>query len=127
MGETPARLFAIFLVAGACGVAAGMFGVGGGALLVPLLCLFFDFTQHRAQGTTLIALVPPTGLLAILAYWRAGMVSWRTGLLLIPGIFLGGIAGSRLAEHLKPRRLQQAFAAAIFALGAWQVIFAWKK
>lgn len=109
----------------ACGVGAGLFGAGGGVLLVPLLGLFFDFSQHRAQGTSLIALVPPTGLLAFLTYWKAGDVSWHVGLLLIPGIFLGGIAGSRLAENLKPLRMRQVFAAAMFGLGAWQALSAW--
>jgi uncharacterized membrane protein YfcA len=104
-----------------------MFGVGGGVLLVPLLSLLFDFSQHRAQGTTLVALVPPTGLLAFLNYSKAGMVSWKIGLFLIPGIFLGGIAGSKFAERLKPRRMRQVFAVGLFILGLWQVIFAWKK
>ncbi|MBZ5702296.1 MAG: sulfite exporter TauE/SafE family protein [Acidobacteriia bacterium] len=119
------RQTAVFAVACACGVAAGLFGAGGGVLLVPLLGLLFGFSQHRAQGTSLIALVPPTGLLAFLTYWKAGDVSWRVGLLLIPGIFLGGIAGSRLAESLKPRRMRQIFAGAMFVLGAWQAIAAW--
>ena len=102
-----------------------MFGVGGGILLVPLLGLLFHFDQHRAQGTSLIALVPPTGLLAFLAYAKADYVSWDTGLLLIPGIFVGGIAGGRLAEHVRPRRMRQAFAGMIFVLGAWQACSAW--
>jgi len=41
-----------------------MFGIGGGVLLVPLLGLLFAFGQHRAQGTSLVALIPPTGILA---------------------------------------------------------------
>jgi len=123
--DTVLRQAAIFAMACACGVAAGLFGAGGGVLLVPLLGLLFGFSQHRAQGTSLIALVPPTGLLAFLTYWKAGDVSWRVGLLLIPGIFLGGIAGSRLAENMKPLRMRQVFAAAMFGLGAWQAIAAW--
>ena len=119
------RQAAIFTMACACGVAAGLFGAGGGVLLVPLLGLLFGFSQHRAQGTSLIALVPPTGLLAFLAYWKAGDVSWGVGAMLIPGIFLGGIAGSRLAESLKPRRMRQVFAVAMFVLGAWQAFSAW--
>ena len=107
MPDTVLRQAAIFAMACACGVAAGLFGSGGGVLLVPMLGLFFGFSQHRAQGTSLIALVPPTGLLAFLTYWKAGDVSWRVGLLLIPGIFLGGIAGSRLAESLKPLRMRR--------------------
>lgn len=117
---------AIFLVACLCGMASGMFGIGGGVLLVPLLGLFFSFSQHRAQGTSLVALIPPTGALALVAYARDGFVSWRTGLLLIPGVFLGGIVGGKLAEKLKPRRMRQVFAGILFALGAWQAFGAWR-
>jgi uncharacterized protein len=115
----------IFLVACVCGVASGMFGIGGGVLLVPLLGLLFSFSQHRAQGTSLVALIPPTGLLALLAYARQGFVSWRTGLLLIPGLFLGGILGGMLAEKVKPHRMRQIFAGILFALGTWQAFNAW--
>jgi uncharacterized protein len=110
----------IFAVASACGVAAGLVGIGGGTLLVPLLGLLFAFDQHRAQGTSLVALVPPTGLLAFLAYARAGYVSWKTGFLLIPGVFLGGILGAALAERVRPGRMRQIFAAALFLVGFWQ-------
>jgi len=93
----PLRALGIFCAAGFCGVAAGMVGIGGGVLLVPLLSLLFGFSQHRAQGTSLIALIPPTGLLAFLPYWRAGYVDLHTGVLLIPGVFIGGILGGMLA------------------------------
>jgi uncharacterized protein len=120
-----ARDTGIFLVAGLCGFASGMFGIGGGVLLVPLLALLFSFSQHRAQGTSLVALIPPTGALALVAYARDGFVSWRTGLLLIPGVFLGGIVGGKLAEKLPPRRMRQVFAGILLALGAWQAFSAW--
>lgn len=119
------RSVGIFVVACICGIASGMFGIGGGTLLVPLLALLFAFGQHRAQGTSLIALIPPTGILAFLAYSRAGYVSWSTGLLLIPGIVAGGVLGGRLAERIQPRRMRQIFAGMMFALGAWQAIAAW--
>jgi len=70
-------------------------------------------------------LIPPTGALALLAYARNGFVSWKTGLLLIPGVFLGGIVGGKLAEKLQPRRMRQVFAGILFALGAWQAFSAW--
>jgi uncharacterized protein len=115
----------IFLVACLCGIASGMFGIGGGVLLVPLLALLYGFSQHRAQGTSLVALIPPTGVLALMAYAREGFVSWKTGLLLIPGVFLGGIVGGRLAEKLQPQRMRQVFAGVLLALGAWQAFSAW--
>src|SRR6266566_4547266 len=107
------------------GVAFGMFCVSGGGLLGCLLGLLFSFSQHRAQGTSLVALIPPTGALALVAYARDGFVSWRTGLFLIPGVFLGGIVGGKLAENLQPRRMRQVFAGILFALGAWQAFSAW--
>jgi uncharacterized membrane protein YfcA len=115
----------IFLIACVCGVASGMFGVGGGVLLVPLLGLLFAFSQHRAQGTSLVALIPPTGVLALTAYSKEGFVSWKTGVLLIPGIFLGGIAGGILAKKINPRIMRQVFAGILVLLGVWQALGAW--
>ncbi len=125
MPEAMGRSVGIFAVACVCGVAAGMFGVGGGVLLVPLLGLLFAFEQHRAQGTSLIALIPPTGVLALLAYSNQGFVSWKTGLLLIPGVFLGGIAGGKVAKWIKPRLMRQIFAGILFGLGAMQAFSPW--
>ena len=121
------RLTGITLVAAFCGVAAGMVGIGGGVLLVPLLGLLFGFSQHRAQGTSLVALIPPTGLLAFLRYAKVGYVSWSTGLLLIPGVFVGGYLGGELARRLNPIRMRQVFAALMFLLGVWQVFSAWRS
>ena len=125
MVEGNGRGAGILAVATVCGVASGMFGIGGGVLLVPLLGLLFAFGQHRAQGTSLIALIPPTGILALLAYARDGFVSWKTGLLLIPGVFLGGILGGKLVKRIEPLRMRQIFAGILFALGAWQAFAAW--
>jgi len=127
MTESRTRLLKIFLVACAVGVMGGMFGVGGGVMLVPLLVLLFRFDQHTAQGTSLIALVPPTGLLAFLNYWHAGDVRFQVGLLLMPGVFLGALAGSKLALWLPPRRMRRVFAVLLFLLGAWQAISAWVR
>jgi uncharacterized protein len=121
------RNASIFVAASVCGVASGLFGIGGGVLLVPFLALFFAFGQHRAQGTSLIALIPPTGLLAFLAYANAGYVSWKTGLLLIPGVFVGGVLGGLLAKRLPPRRMRQVFAGLMFVLGVWQAVAAWRQ
>ncbi|HEV2196515.1 MAG TPA: sulfite exporter TauE/SafE family protein [Candidatus Acidoferrum sp.] len=125
MGKSMERDAGIFLVACVCGIASGVFGIGGGVLVVPLLGLLFGFSQHRAQGTSLVALIPPTGVLALMAYARQGFVSWRTGLLLIPGVFLGGVIGGKMAEKLQPQRMRQVFAGILFALGAWQAFSAW--
>jgi uncharacterized protein len=122
MAESRARMLGIFLTASVVGVFSGLFGVGGGVLLVPLLVLLHHFEQHRAQGTSLIALVPPTGLLAFLAYYRAGAVDVPTGLLIIPGVFLGGIFGSRIAVRIPAARMRRIFAVVLFILGTWEFL-----
>jgi hypothetical protein len=124
MGESRIRLLLILAASFGVGILGGMFGVGGGIILIPVLVLVFHFEQHRAQGTSLLALVPPTGLLAFLEYQRAGHVDWKTGLLLIPGVFVGGILGSHIAQRISPRGMRRAFAVFLFVLGAWQAF--WK-
>ena len=111
----------VLLTGIAGGIASGMFGIGGGTIMVPILGLLLGFTQHRAQGTSLVALIPPTGLLAVLAYGRAGYVDWRTGVLLIPGVFLGGIAGGKMARRIPSVPMRKIFAALMFLLGVYQV------
>jgi uncharacterized membrane protein YfcA len=122
MPEERGQLWAIFAIACLVGISSGLFGVGGGVLLVPLLGLIFGFEQHRAQGTSLVALVPPTGLLAFLAYYRAHQVDVQVGLLIIPGIFFGGLLGGKLAVRLSPKRMRIVFAGFLFLLGTWQFL-----
>jgi uncharacterized membrane protein YfcA len=121
------RLFLILLMATFVGVLGGLFGAGGGTLLVPMLVLLFGFEQHRAQGTSLVAMVPPTGLLAFLNYAKAGEVDWTVGLLIMPGVFFGAMAGSRLAQHLSSGRLRRVVAVVVFAMGVWEAASAWRK
>jgi len=115
----------VLMVGCGVGVMGGLFGIGGGVLLTPLLVFLFGYEQHRAQGTSLVALVPPTGLLGFLEYARSGYVNWKVGLLLMPGVFLGGVLGSRLAQRLSPNRMRRVFAVLLFVLGAWQALLAW--
>ncbi len=125
MPDGYARLLSIFLLACGVGVMSGLFGIGGGVLLVPLLVLLFRFNQHRAQGTSLVALVPPTGLLAFLEYHRAHYVAVKIGALLLPGTFLGGMLGGKLAQTLPPSRMRGIFSLLLFILGAWQALSSW--
>ncbi len=125
MASRRARLLGVFALSSGVGVLAGLFGVGGGAALVPLLVLLFRFEQHEAQGTSLFALVPPTGLLAFLNYANAGEVNWAVGLLLVPGVFFGGLLGGRLAQKMSPSRMRRAFAVALFLFGTWQALSSW--
>ncbi len=126
MFEGRTQLAAIFLASCGVGICSGLFGISGGALLVPLLVVGFGFEQHRAQGTSLVALVAPTSLLAIWPYYSAHLVDIKVGLLMIPGIVLGAILGGKFARTLPPKQMRRAFAAFIFFLGALQLISVWR-
>jgi uncharacterized membrane protein YfcA len=108
------------------GIASGMFGIGGGVVLIPILVLLLGFSQHRAQGTSLVALIPPTGMLAVIAYAKSDYVAWRIGLMLIPGIVVGGILGGMLAKKIPAAPMRRMFAALMFLLGIWQVVTAYR-
>jgi uncharacterized membrane protein YfcA len=125
MADRRRLLWSVFTLSTGVGVMAGLFGVGGGALLVALLVLVCRFDQHEAQGTSLFALVLPTGLLAFINYARAGQVDWTVGLWLIPGVFFGGWLGGRLAQRLSPRRLRRVFAVLVLFFGGWQALSSW--
>ncbi len=120
------RVVQIGLVAVIVGVAGGLFGLGGGVLLVPLLVLIFGFEQHCAQGTSLVALVPPTGLLAFLNYASTGQVNWTVGLWLMPGVFFGALAGSKWAQRLSPEGLRRVVAVLMVVIGIGETFSAWR-
>ena len=94
----------------AVGILSGLVGIAGGAVLVPILFYVFKMNQHMAQGTTIAVLLPPTGLLAFLKYYRAGNADLKLGLLLALGIFLGGYFGGAWAQRIPDVVLRKIFA-----------------
>jgi uncharacterized membrane protein YfcA len=91
------------------GVLAGLAGVGGGIVIVPVLVFLFGFSQHTAQGTSLAVLIPPVGLLAMMQYWRRGDVNLKAAALIAAGLILGSIFGARIAINLPQATLKKVF------------------
>lgn len=91
------------------GVMSGLFGIGGGAVLVPLLVLVLKMPQHTAHATSLAAIIL-TAVSGTFAFAAEGEVAYRAGLLIAGGAIVGALAGASLMHRLSPRRLRQAFA-----------------
>lgn len=90
-----------YLVLGlAVGVLSGIVGIGGGVMIVPCLVWFFQMSQHKAQGTSLGALLAPIGALAFWEYHKAGNVDVRAALLIGLGFLVGGFFGAVGAASL---------------------------
>lgn len=104
---------AIGVVAGAL---SGVFGIGGGVVVVPALVLLLGYGQKTATGTSLMALLLPVGTLAVVTYAREGHVNVRVGLLVAAGIFVGAFAGARFAVGQSEATLRKLFAVVLVAL-----------
>lgn len=103
------------------GITAGLFGVGGGIVLVPALIYWAGLSQHRATGTSLAVLLPPIGLAAALEYYRHGNVDVRAAGLVAVGMFVGGWLGAHVANEMKGPQLRLAFGLFVFAMGIYLI------
>lgn len=103
----------IFLVIGAfAGFAAGLFGVGGGLIIVPLLYLVFtqmgipaDVVMHLALGTSLATIIV-TSISSLMAHNKNGAVLWPVFKNLAPGLIIGSFLGAGIAGLLSREYLQ---------------------
>lgn len=91
------------------GIFSGVFGLGGGVVLIPVLVFMFGFTQHQAQGTTLAMMIPPIGLLAAIKYYSSGNVNVKVAAIMCCGFFIGGYFGARLIDKVPDLLLKRIF------------------
>ena len=100
----------VYLILGLiAGVFSGVFGLGGGVVLVPALIFMFGFTQHQAQGTTLAMMIPPIGLLAAMKYYSSGNVNVKVAAIMCCGFFIGGYFGARFIDKIPDLLLKRIF------------------
>ncbi len=118
----------LFLIIGSVGgVISGMFGVGGGIVIVPALVYFAAFTQHKATGTSLAVLLPPIGLLATLEYYRHGNVDLRAALIIAIMMIAGAWVGAMIANKMSGPMLRFCFGIFIMAAGLYLMHDAGKR
>jgi uncharacterized membrane protein YfcA len=111
----------------ASGVAAGLFGIGGGVVIVPGLIYWAGFSQHKATGTSLAVLLPPIGLAAVMEYYRHGNVDLRAAIVVAGGMFVGSWAGAYLANRVSGPHLRLAFGVFTCLLGVYLVYGAGRR
>lgn len=92
------------------GLLAGVFGVGGGIVMVPLFVLFLGLDQRTAVTTSLLAIIP-ISILGAFGYATGGAVAWQAGVVIGVGSIVGGQLGVRLLPHVPVPALQVGFAA----------------
>jgi uncharacterized membrane protein YfcA len=92
------------------GILSGLFGIGGGLVIVPALVLIFGFDTKMAVGTSLFVILLPTGLLGVLEYWRNNNLRVAPGLWIALGVFAGAYAGALLAGRLDAASMKRFYA-----------------
>jgi uncharacterized membrane protein YfcA len=104
------------------GILSGLLGIGGAIILVPALIYVFGFDQQTAQGTTLAMLVPPTGLLAVMQYYKTGHIDFKVAAILCIGVFLGAYFGGWLATQVSAITLKRTFGVLLLVVGVKMLI-----
>ncbi|RTE49532.1 sulfite exporter TauE/SafE family protein [Actinobaculum sp. 352] len=99
----------------AAGLLSGLFGIGGGTVIVPLLTLWIGMDHKVAAGTSITAMLP-TALVGVTSYALRGNINWLVALALALGITVGAQLGSRLLDRLPLNVVKGAFVAFLLAV-----------
>jgi uncharacterized membrane protein YfcA len=104
------RLLRLALIGSAAGAFSGLFGVGGGTVIVPLLVLWMAYEERTATGTSLAAIVVIAATAAVVQALHGNVDAGKAALVGVPA--LGGvIAGTALQQRVSEQLIAAAFAA----------------
>jgi uncharacterized protein len=108
------------LIGLASGVCSGLFGVGGGVVMVPAMVLLLGFDMKKAVGTSL-AVIIPTALVSSFKHYKNGNIDWAMTLSLAPWAVLSGYVGAWLTRHVQSDSLKRAFGVFLVLVGLYIV------
>jgi uncharacterized membrane protein YfcA len=118
----------LFIMIGmAAGILSGVFGIGGGVVIVPALIYLAGFNQHRATGTSLAVLLPPIGFAAMWEYYRHQNVDIRAAMIIAAAVFVGGWLGAVVANRVSGPYLRLTFGVFVVALGLSLMVGAFRR
>lgn len=105
------------LIGAVAGILSGLFGIGGGIIIIPALVFLKGFSQIQAQGTSLVAMLPPVGILAFLQYYKNGNVNIRAGIIICIAMIICARFGGQLANHIPINIMKKAFGVFVIVVG----------
>lgn len=98
------------------GILSGLFGIGGGILIVPALIFFMKMQPINATGTSLGALLLPVGALGAYEYYKKGHFNVSASLWIALGLFFGAYVGAKYAQNIPAFYLKRMFAVFLVAV-----------
>jgi uncharacterized membrane protein YfcA len=109
----------IYIVIGVgAGILSGLFGIGGGILIVPALIFLAKMQPINATGTSLGALLLPVGALGAYEYYKRGHFNVSASLWVALGLFFGAYVGARFAQTIPQFYLKRMFAVFLVVVAA---------
>lgn len=116
------QLLIVGLVAG---IAGGMFGIGGGAIMVPAMVLLLGMDQKFATGTSVAAQILPIGILAALVYYKNGNVSIKNAVIIALGLLIGNLFGALFANqpYISSETMKKLYGLFLLLIGSRYLFF----
>jgi hypothetical protein len=116
-------IIGLLVIGLAAGMLSSMVGIGGGVLVVPALVIVFAVSQKVAQGTSLVMLLPPIGIFAVINYYKAGYVDFKIATILCIAFIVGSYFGSKIALNLPESTLKRIFGVFLMILAVKYLFF----
>ena len=119
---TTQAMIGMLIVGVLAGVLSGMFGIGGGLVIVPALIIFIGLPAKVATGTSLFALLFPVGILGVMEYYRTNQLNIKAGACVAIGLFLGTYFGARLTHFFSGPSMKRTYAVFLLVVGAYLLL-----
>ena len=116
--HTKAPRLPLLVIGIVAGVASGLFGIVGGLVIVPAMVELLHYSQKRAVGTSLAALMPPVSIGAVISYYNAGAVSLAGSTLIALGLIAGAFFGARIALSLPSSTVRRLYGLFLLVVAA---------
>lgn len=107
----------------AAGILSGMFGIGGGVIMVPALVFFMAMSQQNAQGTSIGLMLLPIGALAAYNYHQEGNLNIKYGLIIAAAFVIGGYFGSKFSLGMSEAVLKKSFGVLMLGIALKMIFF----
>jgi uncharacterized membrane protein YfcA len=109
------NLFAVLTVGGVAGLISGLFGVGGGSVMVPAMMLLFSFPIHVATATSMFVIFF-SAITGSITHIALDEINWFAAIFLIPGAWIGGLIGAKIAHRISSNALLWIFRAVLLII-----------
>lgn len=116
------RIWSLAAVGTVAGAFSGLFGVGGGTVIVPMLIAFFAYGDRMATGTSLAAIIVIALLAAAMQGGIYGNVDVETGLILVGPAMLGVVAGTAIQQRIPEKAVSLLFAILLIGVGVEMIV-----